>query len=75
MRLGASRRASLVLGTIALHTDPDASIRAGQLIKGGPELLACLHAEPGSNYVVRRCGNLVEIAAVNPDLLIPCELA
>lgn len=31
MRFGASSRPSLVLGAIALHTDPDASIRVVQL--------------------------------------------
>jgi hypothetical protein len=52
----------------------DASVRVGRLSYGDGKVLVDLRSQLGSAYVVRRRGEQVEIAAVDPNSPIPGEL-
>ncbi len=74
MNWRASHPSSLILNTVALHTDWDASVRVGHLNYDGMEAMAGLRTQLGPTHVVKRRGNRLAIASVDPNSSLPGEL-
>jgi len=64
----------LLLNALALRIDLDAFVRVGRLNYGDGKALDDLRSQLGSAYVVRRHGEQVEVATVDPNSPIPGEL-
>ena len=66
--------ASLALNAVALRTDSEAPIRVGRVNYSSREQLNELRHTLQSTHVVRRDGEFIRIAAIDPELPIPGEI-
>lgn len=67
------RQAKLVLNAVALRTDLNASVRVGRVSYVDSDGLKRLRSRLGSECVVRRRGNQIEVAAVKASTKIPAD--
>jgi len=67
------RRSSLILNAVAMRTDLDASVRVGRLSYVDGYGLDRLRSALGSEYVLRRRGDRIEVAAVKADSTIAAD--